>query len=1418
MKKFKKFLAIILAILLISATLPIGIFTVSAASVVDGGKCGDNANWILYGNGELAISGYGEMTSAPWRDNYTKSIKTVNIYNGITSIVWDAFDSCTELTSITIPNSVSSIGGFAFYGCKGLTIIEIPNNVASIEDGVFNYCTGLTSIEIPTGVSSIGDSAFAGCTGLTNISIPNSVTSIGSKAFYGCSKLENILIGNEITSIGENAFDGTAYSKDVNNWSDPQAFNTMPYGLLYIGNYLVDANISTPLPTNVYTIKKGTRVIAGRTFDSCTYLKGITIPDSIISIGDFAFSGCTGLTSINIPNSVTSIGDSAFYGCTGLININIPDGVTDIEHAAFSGCTGLTSINIPNSVTSIGSAAFDSCTGLTSIEIPNSVIGIGSDAFYGCTGLTSIIIPNSVTRISNYAFQGCTGLTRINIPNSVTSIGSWAFSYCIGFTSIEIPNSVTSIENEAFYGCTGLTNVEIPDSVMYLGEGAFSGCATLKVITVDINNSKYHSKNNCIIESDTNKLILGCETSIIPEYVTSIADSAFAGCTGLTNINITNSVTSIGSSAFEDCTGLTSVEIPDSVIYLGAGAFYNTAWYNNQPDGLIYAGKVAYVYKGTMPENTSITLKVGIKSIASSAFAGCTGLTNISIPNSVTSIESEAFYGCAGLTSINIPNSVTSIESAAFYGCTGLTSINIPNSVTSIESAAFYGCTGLTNINIPNSVTRIGDSAFSNCNNLQYSEYDNALYLGNSVNKYLYLAKSKSENITDCIINEKTKFIGSHAFLGCNKLTNIAIPNTVTCIGDSAFAFCTELKNISMSDNLIYVCVNSFMFTEWFSNQPVGIVYVGKVAFAYIDEYLDAVVIKEGTLAISDGAFAGCDGIKTVSIPSSVTSIGYYAFEDCDALEKIYGYAGTEAERVAEEYGVEFVALDEENETKYTVKFIDNGQTVSEREITENSVLGELPTATKPGENYEFLGWFDENDNEYTANSVITEDVTLYPKWKKSEITISDISFEFTQKVYTDVNLYQIPSVFKVKYEGEDNYTQVTTGYTLSKKSFDKAGNQKITVNYGEISKEFTVSVTKSILTDMYLVGVPENAVYTVGQTPDFSNIRLHLTYNSGTEKTATPTSFDYDFSSPGKKTVDVTYIDNGIEYGDSFDVTVIGKPTVLIDNITANAGDEITVSVKISGNSGLMGYAFKISYDDSILTPVSSEAGENFADGYFVDDIETEKSGELSVHWCGSDNVTNDGILFNLTFKVSDSAKSQDTAVSVEPIAEEIYNADWQDISVTGNECSVTINNHYSVITLIENAGLTIKNGILYGIKATANFFNDVISLFKNDGLIFTDRDGNVLSQDSRIGTGSKITLKENGTVKDEVVVVIKGDMNGDGKANNKDVSMMMRYLVEKENPDNYQLEAADVNGDGEINNIDAAKLARYFVGKEVI
>ena len=286
------------------------------------------------------------------------------------------------------------------------------------------------------------------------------------------------------------------------------------------------------------------------------------------------------------------------------------------------------------------------------------------------------------------------------------------------------------------------------------------------------------------------------------EYsVTSIGNSAFYGCYGLTSVTIPNSVTSIGESAFSYCSGLKKVIVKDIAAWCGIK-------FGSSDSNPLYYAK--HIYSDENTEITNLIIPNSVTSIGESAFQGCSSLTSVTIPNSVTSIGYWAFSECSGLTSVTIPNSVTSISDGVFYNCSGLTSVTIPNSVTSIGNLAFSGCSGLTSFTIPNSVTSISDGVFYGCSSLT------SITIPNSVKSIGEYAFQNCKNLAVVSLPEDLYMIKRNTFGGCNKLKSIVIPSSVQYIYQEAFNGCFSLESVK-----VLATTPPFAYDNTFSNYSV---------------------------------------------------------------------------------------------------------------------------------------------------------------------------------------------------------------------------------------------------------------------------------------------------------------------------------------------------------------------------------------------------------------------------------------------------------------------------------------------------------------------------------------------------------------------------------------------------------------------
>ena len=617
----------------------VGLNITSSAETPNEGMCGDNISYRYTNNngiGVLTISGSGSMynysSKSPFSGN--TSIQYIIVNDSVKSIGDYAFNDCSGLISVSLPDSIRSIGKSAFFNCDSMTEIELPHSLTSISEKAFSDCDVLSSISIPQTVNSLGANVFENCKGLIDVGLSNGITQIPHKAFKDCSNLSNI-----------------------------------------------------------------------------------SLPDSLLYICSHAFWRCESLSSITIPDSVRSIGEHAFRDCTNLEKLIIGNGTNIIDDYAFNNCSKLTELTLPVSAKICNSPhTFYKCSNIEKVTFTKGT-GIMQN-YYSDTGSTDTYIgytPWNISRenieeihiegaysIGNSAFERCSGLQRVTISDSVTSIGNYAFEHCKGLTSITIPDSVTNIGICAFKGCSGLTNVTIGNAVTSIDDCAFEDCNCLNM--VNITNLK--SWCNVVFNNYSSN----------PLYY---AHYLYLNGEKISELEIPSSVTSIGNSAFRNCSGLTNVIIPDSVTTIGGSAFYGCS------------------------DLTGVTLPETLKTIGISAFQNCSNLKNIRLPNSVTNVGQCAFAGCTDIDFIEIGTGLEIISVGSFFGCNSLAEVVIPNNIKYIESEAFMRCSNLEKVTIGEGVVSIDKDAF-----LETESLEKIYLLSNVINSTQNLISSMKTGST----------------------------------------------------------------------------------------------------------------------------------------------------------------------------------------------------------------------------------------------------------------------------------------------------------------------------------------------------------------------------------------------------------------------------------------------------------------------------------------------------------------------------------------------------------------------------------------------------------------------------------------------------------------------------------------------
>ena len=584
-----------------------------------------------YGSGYALVKYVGKETEvivpATYKNKPVISIGVRKILSSsLAGVVYEenGFANCQLVEKIVLPETVTSISYGAFYNCCNLEEVNIPNGVNFLGFKMFSGCNSLKKLSISFDLIAELKMLFMQNSS-TYLSIPSTLETIaimGSSvklSNFSDHSLNNLIISANVTNINlrnytfdyievdeanetYKSIDGSLYSKDGKT-------------LIKSKKMLGDVEILS-----------GVECIGPDAFSGFSITE-VTIPNSVISIGEFAFYNCDSLTGIVLPNSITTIGSSAFWYCSSLTSIVVPDSAINITGSVFSSC--------PIEKATIPASAIDNIPkGALKEVVITSGESIDSSAFSDCSTLTSIVIPNSILTIGESAFENCTSLTNVTIPNKVTSIGSYALKNCYLLTSIMIPSSVSTIADFAFYDCDLLT-------IYCEASSEPNGWAQ------DWNDSFCPVVWNC---NNNDVASNGCVYAVIDGIRYQIKDGY--------------------ATIIEQPRNIISVNIPASIIYKENS--YTVSEVNDEAFLLCSLLKSI-----TVDENNeyfksidgNLFNKSGTKLLR---YAAGKTATEFFIPDGVTYIGETAFYNCTSLTKIIIPNSVTYIASYAFRGCSSL--------------------------------------------------------------------------------------------------------------------------------------------------------------------------------------------------------------------------------------------------------------------------------------------------------------------------------------------------------------------------------------------------------------------------------------------------------------------------------------------------------------------------------------------------------------------------------------------------------------------------------------------------------------------------------------------------------------------------------------------------------------------------
>ncbi len=915
------------------------------------------------------------------------NLSSIKLPTSLTNLGTYTFSGCTGLTSIEIPDGVTSIGEYTFNNCTNLTSVVIPNSVTHIGYEAFAYCRNLTSF---TNHAATPQSMDTPC--FTIVTLANATLYVPAESIALYNAYPNWAQFGTIKAIGDNPAPCIIASGTCGAQGDNLTWTLTCDSVLTISGTgaMADYN-SSNIPWYEYReairsaiIANGVTTIGTNAFYYCRELTSINIPSTVLLIRNYAFFGCQGLTSIEIPNSVTSIGDTSFDICTKLSAIIVAednqhycsqDGVLFTKDATIlihcpEGKQG--TYVIPNSVNSIRRLAFKGNEVLTSVEIPNSVTSIGDFAFSACKSLNLIIVaPDN----SNYSSEDGVLFNKdkttliqypggkqgaYTIPNSVTSIEEDAFSGCYGITSVITPNSVINIGNEAFRSCFSLASVIIGNSIVNIGDYAFYGCSSITSVTnyattpqaINANVFNNVDKSACTLYVPTESVeaYQAAEewkefTNILPIEGTGEQEQGDA----FNLIGITADRINVNSFGDKGTYSMNWIDIP-SVNYIDTlrndmtvtieGIENFALQYKGKPrdnilkfgpDYLQVDGKNVVLCFSNVSVGDSIKLLVSAKGSSDAMFTVLSGAVEQEyiVPkyDNIEDYVEIAFYPISDYVEIKETNAGFRIRNVEFkssvnptpvpctiasgtcgaqgdnltwtLSCDSVLTISGTGAMTSYSSDTIVPWssyrTSIASVVVGDGITRIANYSFQACENLR------SVTLPTSVTEIRDFSFSGCSSLISIEIPNSVTRIRSNAFWDCDALTSIAIPYSVTNIQDQAFRGCNSLNSINVdSENPNYTSVDGVLFNKEATELiqypagknntsysiPNSVTSIGAYAF-YDCNNLTSVEIPNSVTLIGWGAFCGCEGLTSITVPNTVTSIGTTAFSYCYNLTTV---------------------------------------------------------------------------------------------------------------------------------------------------------------------------------------------------------------------------------------------------------------------------------------------------------------------------------------------------------------------------------------------------------------------------------------------------------------------------------------------------------------------------------------------------